>query len=278
MKNNSDREMNTPKEQITAVTDRIKAKLQTLCLPLCVLDGEEVGPLPVEVQAATQLLLWYKGQVEQWISQLEAEPMRRRQMWPNVNVWSGMISALKGLPRLQDPDYQHAFDALMEQCQQMMRVAPGASQLSKVQQRDFLPRESQRMEYKEHVINYYNRFLASGQLKHKEQMLHWAAIYHAIARKTGIENLPFQGPDFDNFIYNYCGIAYNKADNPRGRYRTVNDVLTRCLAELAEGKVRSLQSPQTQAFVAARNEMKRLTDATTHTPADAFRGVPKQLF
>ena len=70
-------------------------------------------------------------------------------------------------------------------------------------------------------------------------MLYFAAIYHVIAHRTGIELGKFWGPEYDSFLMDYCHIQYNKSAVKKGRYRQVGDVYKCYLARKGEEKMQA---------------------------------------
>ncbi len=96
----------------------------------------------------------------------------------------------------------------------------------------FLPQRNQMVSHMNYVRTYYYQYIAQRDLSHKLLMLHYAAIYGAIARHTGLEKGKFWGPEYDRFLTEQCRIMYNGSDNAKGRYRQVGDVYKRLEAGL----------------------------------------------
>lgn len=116
-------------------------------------------------------------------------------------------------------------------------MASGYSHPTQVAKVHFLPKASQRVAYRDFVKEYYQLYMRSGQGMHKDDMLHWAALYQAIVERGGVlkpaktsaTDCLFYGSEFDHFIYDECGIEYNKSKDARGRYRRVGEVREACL-------------------------------------------------
>ena len=256
-------------QQLKSAMSRLRNKLNALLLPLVEYEEEGhgpmaaglrgpmvTGPLPAEIQAAAELMGWMADELPLSCQLLREEPVRRHRHWPNVNDVKDFAKAIEGLKiedgvrGLQNTDplatkvspnddadpktmaisqFNEQQTRLLEALQPMLRLAPGAAAPAKARRSAFLPTDSQRRVYREHVLAYYQAYIEGRDLKHKDLMLHWAAVYQAIAQRSGLRGLPFLGPEFDDFIYNYCGIAYNRSANPRGRYRTIQDLRAACL-------------------------------------------------
>lgn len=128
----------------------------------------------------------------------------------------------------------------LEQFLAKLRAVKRDEEAQSRKNKHFLKSAEQEKNYRKHVLAYYQRYLCYGEVSHKQQMLHWAAIYHVIAERTGSlfdkndkRKLVFHGPEFDRFVKEYCGIPYNESNNAKGRYRQVGDVF-RKFAGIAE--------------------------------------------
>lgn len=141
------------------------------------------------------------------------------------------------------PEEKQAIEALLRR----MRADDGSQQLDL---KFFLRKSSHHIIYKEHVRAYYYKYIDGKDISHKQLILHNAAIYFAIAYNTGIDTTQFHGPDFDKFMYTYCGIVYNNSDTPRGRYRQVADVYLKYSKMIRHGAV----LPDKQSELKARRD------------------------
>ena len=113
--------------------------------------------------------------------------------------------------------------ALVRLLNEMRQTASSQTTASDSQHyKDFLPTLEQRTVYKRYVREYHSNYVAGRNIQHKYLMLHWAAIYAVIAKRTGISL--FFGPEYDHFLMDFCGIEYNRSENRKGRYRQVGDV------------------------------------------------------
>ena len=122
------------------------------------------------------------------------------------------------------PQEKVAIEALLKKMRKDAREADAKKRAaSRKGVRMFLPSDSQRRIYSGYVRAYHDIYIDKQDVPHKQLMLHYAAIYHAIAIKTGLSRDCFHGPDFDSFMIYDCGIIYNSSDKPRGRYRQVQD-------------------------------------------------------
>lgn len=285
-------------QQLKSAMSRLRNKLNALLLPL--VEHEEVvhgvmaaeghgampdGPLPAEIQAGAELMGWMADELPSCCLLLREEPARRHRHWPNVNDLKDFATAIGGLSvetgerGLQNApplaaaitSFNHQQTRLLEALQPLLRLAPGAAAPTKARRAAFLPTDSQRRVYREHVLAYYQAYIEGRDLKHKEQMLHWAAVYQAIADRSGLRGQPFFGPEFDDFVYNYCGIAYNRSANPRGRYRTIQDLRSACL---------DMQQPcpQRQDFQLYRSQMVQLICGQQREVTHQGSDVPRRLF
>ncbi|MDO4959703.1 MAG: hypothetical protein Q4E68_10695 [Prevotellaceae bacterium] len=126
------------------------------------------------------------------------------------------------------PQEKVAIEALLKKMRKDAREADAKKRAaSRKGVRMFLPSDSQRRIYSGYVRAYHDIYIDKQDVPHKQLMLHYAAIYHAIAIKTGLSRDCFHGPDFDSFMIYDCGIIYNSSDKPRGRYRQVQDTFLR---------------------------------------------------
>ena len=196
---------------------------------------------------------WLAGELPTSRMLLDEEASQQRRSWPNIHDWRRFVTAIEQLRTGETPDpaFEQARRHLIDECRLMMKDAPGAAAPGKARLNSFLPNESQRRMYKQYVLDYYQLYIRGKDLPHKVQMLHWAAIYQAICERTGLRDLAFHGPEFDRFIYDYCGIAYNKSAQPRGRYRTIQDLRALCIDM-------NSPCPQRQDFQNYRSRMVHL--------------------
>ena len=274
-------------QQLKSAMSRLRNKLNALLLPL--VEYEEVrhgpmsngpmeaeghesmpnGPLPAEIQAGAELMGWMADELPLCCLLLREEPVRLHRHWPNVNDIKDFAKAIEGLS-VEDGHFNEQQTRLLEALQPLLRLAPGAAAPGKARRSAFLPTDSQRRVYREHVLAYYQTHIEGRDLKHKDQMLHWSAVYQAIAERSGLRGLPFFGPEFDDFVYNYCGIAYNRSANPRGRYRTIQDLRAACL-DMKQ------PCPQRQDFQLYRSQMVQLICGQQREVERQGSDVPRPL-
>jgi len=287
--------------------NRMLGKIHSLLQP-CVEEGEfRLGPLPAEVRAAAALMQWMADELPTSRILLQSEAKAHHRSWPNVKEWQSFMKAIDGLTVeiglgaergdadarksdfgavTEDVDamqgeaeamsaatatFDHARSQLLKECRLMMEVSPGANAPTKASERRFLPSDSQRQVYRELVQDYYREFIVGKELKHKDLMVHWAAVYDAIVNRTGLRDCPFLGPEFDAFLYDFCGIAYNESSTRRGRYRTIQDLRARFL-ELRH------ECPMYQDFMDYRNEMTKIISRQHRVVGRSGSDVPRKLF
>ncbi len=146
--------------------------------------------------------------------------------------------------------------------------------------RHFLARRQHLIIYKEHVLKYYHQYIRGQQLSHKQLMLHYAAIYYAIAYNTGISTYEFHGPDFDRFMYEYCGITYNQSDTARGRYRQVKDVFDKYSPMIRHGAQLPTKASELKArkdFLTYKDNMRSIILSRNSSTSYRAAQVPGQL-
>jgi len=155
------------------------------------------------------------------------------------------------------PEEKLAIEALLRR----MRAGEG-SQPPQLQH--FLTRKAHLIIYKENVLEYHCQYIDNQNLTHKQLMLHYAAIYYALAYTTGSKLDEFHGPDFDKFLYVYCGITYNTSDTSRGRYRQVQDVYmkySQMIKHGAEYPAKRSEQIARKDFIAFKDNMLRIIGA-----------------
>ena len=154
---------------------------------------------------------------------------------------------------------------LIQRLDALLPYTAGYKRPDNVATTHFLPTLNQRLAYKGYVLAYYHEHMQDGQGKHKDDMLHWAAIYQAIVDRGGAVlpkgvaklDAPFYGPEFDHFVYDFCGIRYNTSANARGRYRRVDEVRKACLHPDALSP-KALSPAQIRLFNTYRSLMSEL--------------------
>lgn len=263
--------------------NRLLSKLNILTQPRVVIEGFCLGPLPAEIRASAELMTWFASELPASRDEFQTELVAQHRNWPNVHDWRNFVKAIEALSVEADGKttasettaneaFARARTQLLEQCRLMSEVAPGASEPRRAYTSPFLPSDSQRRVYREHVQAYYQEYIVGKNLKHKDLMLHWAAVYQAIADRSGIRReVPFCGPDFDEFVYDYCGIAYNNSTSRRGRYRSIQDLRARCLDTGQE-------CPQRQDFLFFRSNMNRIISSQMRVVDRRGSDVPRNPF
>lgn len=257
--------------------NRLLSKLHTLLLPRVELEGVSLPPLPAEVRAAADLMRWLAGELPASRLLFLDEMLAQHRRWPNVNDWQGFQRAVEQLTAPAEAAggaelmaFDEARQLLLAEARLMAEVAPGAAAPAKARSGLFLPTDSQRRVFRELVLTYHRDYIEGKGLKHKEQMLHWAAVYQAVAEWTGLRGAAFCGPEFDAFVYDYCGIAYNASSSRRGRYRSVQDLLARCL-DVGQ------TCPQRDDFNRFRSAMVRLINGQQRIVSRTGSDVPTPL-
>lgn len=262
------------RQLLQTAMNRLLSKLNTLLMPRLEHQGCRLGPLAAEIRASAELMRWFASELPEARAMLADEMVAQHRNWPNVMDWRNFVRAIESLTVDLDTeaigDFDEARDLLLEECRQMLSVAPGAAAPGKASQGTFLPTDSQRRVYRELVLTYYREYIVGKDLKHKELMLHWAAVYQAIADRTGLRDVPFCGPEFDAFVYDYCGIAYNVSNTRRGRYRSVQDLWARCM---------NVQEycPQRQDFSHLRSQMIQIIGSQQRVVERHGSDVPRRL-
>lgn len=102
---------------------------------------------------------------------------------------------------------------------------------------DLFQSEAEKEMYAQATSWVYHNFIFNVQppVSSKKQKHYYAAIYELIRQYTGTE-MKFFGPEFDDFLYNYCGILYNKGKDNKGRYRQVGTVWKNLFKDSTVGK------------------------------------------
>ena len=250
-----------PQSTFLPLLTRFVEKLRTLMLPLTPMattSDDGGGPLSAEVCAAVSLMEWMLGYLDRLKGQLGDDARAWRMLLPNAQELGTVISSLSNLtcpmislgesavanlasttPRDESlaTDFVSKKALLIEQLTSLQPYVVGYKRPDNIAQAHFLPNMNQRLAYKDYLLAYYHEYMLSGQGKHKDDMLHWAAIYQVIVDRGGVVlprgvskiDAPFYGPEFDYFIFDFCGIRYNASSNARGRYRRVGEVREACL-------------------------------------------------
>lgn len=283
------------RQLLQTAMNRLLSKLNILTQPRVVIEGFCLGPLPAEIRASAELMTWFAGELPATREEFQTELVAQHRNWPNVHDWRNFVKAIEALsvetdgitsakvantsrtePKPTSAEAQ-AIDAfaqarteLLEQCRLMLELAPGAAAPTKACNSPFLPNDSQRRVYREYVQTYYRENIVGKNLKHKDQMIHWAAVYQAIADRTGLCNVPFCGPAFDAFVFDYCGIPYNASATPRGRYRSIQDLNARCMD-------RSTDCPQRADFDLYRRAMNEIIGRQQRVVPRRGSDVPRKL-
>lgn len=262
--------------------NRLLSKLNILLMPCVEAECYRMGPLPGEIQASADLMLWFADELPASRLLFADELVAQHRNWPNVHDWQVFVKAIEGLSvdeaeskrvltlRVPFEAFEQARAKLLSECRLMLKEAPGAGAPSKTSRTLFLPNDSQRRVYREHVLQYYQEYIVGKNLKHKELMVHWAAVYQAIADRSGLREVTFCGPEFDAFLFDYCGIAYNTSTSRRGRYRTIQDLRTACLDTRAE-------CAQRQDFNIYRSNMNRIIGSQQRVVKSHGSDVPRKL-
>jgi len=280
--------------------NRLVNKLNTLLQPRIEQADCYLGPLTSEIRTSADLMLWFADELPVSRTLLADELVVQHRNWPNVHDWRNFVKAIEALSaepvRIQHPtradsvggtadaypDQGTTMDMVMQafadaqarlltECQLMLAEAPGAKEPKKACHSPFLSTDSQRRVYREHVQAYYREYIVGKDLKHKDLMVHWAAVYQAIADRIGIrKEVPFCGPDFDEFVYDYCGIAYNNSPSRRGRYRSIQDLRARCV-DIEQS------CPQREDFLCYRSNMNRIISSQMRVVGRSGSDIPRKL-
>jgi len=272
--------------------DALTSKMHTLLQPLYAGGKPPFTPTISELGAAADLAV----QMTMALREYEAEGA---EMCPNVNRWDDFLNAMKHLnvpkdtmsvdghvddeqlDKHLDDAYIDATNNLLVAIEQLMDVAtiirnhaPGVKNILRASKRVFLASSSQRHIYKEHVHYFYEHYIAGKNLAHQDEMVCYAALYQAIAQQIGYDKHPFYGLDFDEFLYDFCGIKYNTSTERRGRYRQVGDVRDACVSpETTKKKVSEKRLKMFNEYLAIIREIICIGKARK----DIFTGVPQRF-